>query len=382
MKNKKTKIIELSSFNPSKSNLHPEKGSDMYYIASWAGSFARRLKTRYPALDIEVWRPEFEFEKISQKTVYNNIQGVIFPYKFPLIKNVLTFQMLKKLLQYQKQYRLVIHLNTIYNLQFNLFAPRILKETRIILSHHGGKPPKKNRIKNTIKNKMLTISYKNIDGVTYLRKEIKDWIKLNTNSPFLQFLPVGANFNLMYPLNKIKCRKILGLKQNLIYGIYIGRFYKLKSVDIILDVYKRLKDKYKFSVIFLGGTKKDELYDQIKDSGCPFWELQKWEKIKYFLSAADFYIHPVFNDDFGGFDTTLIEAMACNIPVISPQLEELEFNYSELGIYLENKNKIDEKVEMMIKNYDRYVNCRKIASQFLDGNTVIIDELRHLLMDN
>lgn len=55
-----------------------------------------------------------------------------------------------------------------------------------------------------------------------------------------------------------------------------------------------------------------------------------------FYNAADFYIHPAFNPQFGGLDVTWIEALACNIPVLSPQLKYLDFGYSDLGVVPEN----------------------------------------------
>jgi len=381
MKNKPIKIIELSGFNPNKIKQHPSKDSDYYYVASWAGLFARRLKKRYPKLDIEVWRTEPEFNSITEETIFG-LKGMIFPYKKPIVPKTITLKMVKRLRQYQKEYQLIIHFNTIFDVFFNQIIPRLLPDTKIILSHHGGVPPIRNSIKQLLKKKMLENSYKHFNAITYLRKEIKNWLLSTKKCPPLYFLPVGADFEIFHPLDKLIARKKLGLDESKTYGIYIGNFYRLKSVDILLNTYNKFADKYNFSIIFVGGKKNNanDLYDEVINSGCPCWGYQNWRDLRYFLSAADFYIHPVINKKFGGFDVSLIEAMAINIPVLSPQLKELDFDYSDLGMCIKNGNEVEEKVEYMINNYHKYKKCREVAQKYLDGNNAIIDKLKKILM--
>jgi len=382
MRNRPIKVIELSGFNPNKRKQYPSRDSDYYYVASWAGMFARRLKKRFPELDIEVWRAEPEFNSATEKTVFD-LKGIIFPYKKPIVPKAVTLQMVRRLRQYQKKYQLIIHFNTIFNVFFNQIIPRLLPDAKITLSHHGGVPPFRSGIKHMLKNKLLKNSFKHFHAHTYLRKEIKNWLLSTKSCPPVYFLPVGADFEIFRPVDKLTARQKLGLDESKIYGIYIGNFYRLKSVDIMLHVYRKFADKYNFSILFVGGNNNstNDLYNEVINSGCPYWEHQNWLDLKYFLSAADFYIHPVINKEFGGFDVSLIEAMACNIPVLSPQLNELDFDYSELGICVNNGGEIEEKVEYMIHNHTHYKKCREVARQHLDGNNTIIDNLKNILMN-
>lgn len=188
---------------------------------------------------------------------------------------------------------------------------------------------------------------------------------------------MGADFGLHKPGDKIKARKKLGLEGDKVYGIYAGSFYKLKSVDLILNAYFKLNDKFNFSVIFVGGENNPEndLYQEVVESGCPYFGLQKDFNMTDFYNAAEFYIHPAFNPEFGGIDVTWMEALACNIPVISPKLSYLDFDYSELGLCPVNYEDFLKKLEIMIKSFHNYTRCREISQKYLDGNIAIMEKL-------
>jgi glycosyltransferase involved in cell wall biosynthesis len=372
---KPLKIIHLSFFaKGEKPPHHPKIGDDYYFVASWAGLIARRLKKYKPDLDIETWRAENEFNEITEKEVFN-IKGIIWPHKKVVVKNLLTLDMIKRLNQIKKNYFVILHYHDLYNLRFviliNIFCPGI----KVVLSHHGGVPPKQ----GTIKDRLIKLFYnKNrINYITYLSTKTRDYIIKIKGHPPIKFLPVGADFNVMVPNDKIEMRKILKLDQDKVYAIYVGKWYKLKNVDLILETYQALKEKYNFSVIFVGGSNdiENDLYEQVVNSGCPYFGVQKWTDMPMFYNAADFYIHPAFNSNFGGLDVSWIEALACNKPVLSPQLAYLDFDFTELGIVVKNKIELIEKTEWMINNYKKFTKCREVSQRQLDGNTAIMEKL-------
>lgn len=377
---KPIKVVVLGTFNPNKPTYHPSPDEDQYYLASWGGLWARRVKERYPDLDIEVWRPEPDFVDISYRKAFGIVDCTIFPAKGFIVSKTLTWEMLKKLWQYKKDYHLVFHINTIFDWRSNLMMPILVPGSRIVLSHHGGTFPAWSVRRSRFKKKMLLWSFKKIEVVTYLRMSIaKEILKANPKIQ-LFFLPMGADFELFKPLDKAVCRKRLGLPQHMVYAIIIGEFSELKGVNHILQVYNELK-RDNFSVIFVGGKKTDELYTAVAKSGCPFWEHVNQDLLREILSAADFYLHPIFNFTRVGLDVSLIEAMACNRPVVSTQLGELYFDYSTLGYLISNKDDILSKTKKMIKNYDQFSKCRETAMKHLDGKTSIIDKLYGIYND-
>ncbi len=371
---KPLKIIHLSGFAYYKPPSHPAKDSDYYFVASWAGLIARRLKNYKPELDIESWRAEDEFDKKTEREIFN-IKGVIWPYKKPIIRKLLTIDMVRRLNELKKNYSVILQYHELFNVRFvilfKLFCPGI----KVVLSHHGGVPPEE----NTLKAQLIKTFYNKhrISYITYLSLGTKQFLERIKLHPPLKFLPVGADFDQLKPENKAELRKELGLDPAVIYGIYVGKFYRLKSVDLILEALKELKSKYNFSVIFVGGsnTSENDLYNEVINSGCSYFGVTPWPEMVKYYNAADFYIHPAFHPAFGGLDVSWIEALACNIPVLSPQLSYLDFDPSELGVLINDKSEVIEKTEWMINNYNMFIKCRETAQKHLDGNTAIMEKL-------
>jgi glycosyltransferase involved in cell wall biosynthesis len=371
---KSLKIIQLSSgknFIPSKGVY---KNSDLYFINTWAGLIARRLKQFKPDLDIETWRTDNVFDTKEEKEIYN-IKGVIWPNKRPIISNLLTLAMIKKLNELKKDFLVILHYHDLFNLRFVILIKFFCPGIKVVLSHHGGIPPKNNNIKYTLMKSFY--NKRKISYITYLSLGTKKFLESIKLHPPLQFLPVGADFEQFKPMNKISKRKELGLDPEKIYGIYVGSFYRLKSVELILETVDVLKTKHNFSVIFVGGanTTTNDLYNEVINSGCPWYGVISWPEMVKYYNAADFYIHPAFHPSFGGLDVSWIEALACSKPVLSPQLAYLDFDYSELGILVNDKNEIIEKTECMINNYITFTKCREVSQKHLDGNTAIMEKL-------
>lgn len=369
---KPLKIIHLSGFAKDKTQLPFTIENDYFFVASWAGLIARRLKAFDKNLDIEVWRAEDIVSKKRTKQVFN-IFATLYPYKYPIIKNLVTFEMFKSILSLRKSFKIILHYHSVFD-RFVLLKYFLPKDVQIVLSHHGGIPPKTGSFKDLI----IKRTYKRVSAITYLSNRTKTYLEnIGYDKNKMFFLPVGADFEKMIPVDKQKAREMLGLEKDKVYGIYVGKFYKLKSVDLILQVYYALKDKYNFSVIFVGGSddSENDLYKEVRNSGCPYFGIQDWNRMNIFYSAADFYLHPAFNPKFGGLDVSWIEALACNKPVLSPQLAYLDFDYSELGVLLKDWNETIEKTEWMINNYKTFTKCREVAQKYLDGNSAIMKKL-------
>lgn len=327
---------------------------------------------------MEIWRPELSFDEIRSRVAFG-VQATIFPARKFVISKTVTTAMLKRLWSYRKKYRLIIHRNTIFDWRFNILLPRLLPSAKFVLSHHGEAFPVGKSIKSLLKNRILKFSYNRIAEVTYLRAGIKKAIERSNRKLRLTFLPVGADFDHFHPLDKLACRKKLDLPMDAVLAVYVGKYYSLKGVDHILSVYRMLKNR-NFGILFVGGSEADELFSSVAASGCRFWDYMDHDRLREVYSAADFYIHPALHPNFGGFDVSLIEALACNRPVLSPQLRELDFNFCELGLPIDDDKEILAKTKMMIERFGDYTRCRESAIGHLDRNTVILERLFQIYM--
>ena len=369
---RKLKIIFLSGTSAGENLKYYDLNDDNFFVGSWAGLFARRLKKFKPELDISIWRVEPGITCPFEKKVFG-LNGIIWPWKFVFIKNILSFFMYLNILKLSWKNNVILHHHSLFD-RFILVRYLLPKNVKIILSHHGGNPPESGSIKDIL----LKNTYRYASGITYLSSKAREYLlSVKVPAKKLHFLPVGADFNLFKPSDKKVAREKLNLDPDTVYAIYVGSFYRLKSVDIILDIYKALKQKHKFSVIFVGGehNESNDLYNEVINSGCPWYGRQEYKDMLDFFNAADFYIHPAFNPQFGGLDVTWLEALACNVPVLSPQLNYLDFDHSELGVIVNNKIEALEKTEYMIKNHMNFTKCREVAIEQLDANKAIMQKL-------
>jgi len=366
------KYIFLSPSSKGKNLKYYDLNNDFIFVGSWAGLLARRLKKYKPELDISIWIMEPFVNRPLPKKVFD-LDGIIWPYKNVLIKNILSFSMYLMILRLSLRNNIILHYHSLFD-RFILLKYFLPGNVKIVLSHHGGIPP----ANGSLKDLFFRLTLRHVSAITYLSLRAKEYLQqIGVPEDKVHFLPVGADFKMFQPYDKSVVRKKLGLDLDTVYGIYVGSFYRLKSVDLILDIYYALRQKYNFSVIFVGGedNENNNLYNEVINSGCPWFRRQEWIKMPDFYNAADFYIHPALNPQFGGLDVSWIEALACNKPVISPQLAYLDFDYSELGVLIKDKNEVVEKTEWMINNYKVFTKCRETAQKYLDGNTAIMAKL-------
>ena len=369
---KPNKYIFISSSSNGSNLEYYDLNSDDFFVGSWAGLIARRLKAFDRNLDVSIWRMEPVVKKPFERTVYD-LNGIIWPFQRVIIKNVFSFAMLLSVIKLSYRYNIILHYHSLFD-RFILIRYFLPRNASIVLSHHGGVPP----AKGSLKDLFFRMTYSKASAMTYLSSAARDYLRgIKVPEKKLFFLPVGADFQMFKPSDKNAAKERLGLDPGIIYGIYVGSFYRLKSVDIILNIFNQLKIKYNFKVIFVGGEDNEgnDLYKEVRDSGCPYFGRQVWTEMPAFYNAADFYIHPTFHPQFGGLDVTWIEALACNIPVLSPQLKYLDFDYKDLGVAADNQEEALEKTEFMIKNHMQFNRCREIAIQKLDANNALMQKL-------
>ena len=370
------KIIDIEKTNLHKPDFYPQVDTDDFYLASWGGMLAKRLRRKYPELDLEVWKSEPDFTEIYHRTAHG-VPCRVFPHRLHLY-SVVTWSMLKILIRLSRTHNLIFFRSTLIDYKFVLITSLLFPKAKIMIFHHSGVVPPARPFRKLLLKKMIECSFRKISTATYLRNEIKNWI--SSVNPYIPkvFLPVGADFRTFYPEDKAVCRVELGLDLNKIYGVFVGYFYKLKGVDVILDLLKRHKEDG-IEVLFVGGREGDECMDAVVDSGCRYWHRVGWDLLRKIYSAADFYVHPVYDQSFGGIDVSWMEALACNTPVLSPMLAVLDFDYSGLGLAPAKLSEFEDKFMDMVRIHGNFLDCRSIAMQHLDGENAITLRLHGLI---
>lgn len=373
MSTKQVKVIHIAAYYDEDAikacRHHPAEDSEDYYFASWGALMARRIASHYPWIDVEVWNTKSDIAHNTCAEKYG-IKSIIFKLTRPYLNKLLTFEMLFLLKKYSKSFELILHTHGIHN-SLNYYLPMLVPHARIIAQHHGDYPPEEKTLKQGLKRIIEKIAFPRMHAITYCTEKERTYLSSKTASDRLFFMPVGADYEAIQPLDKTQCRQELGLDINKIYGLYVGRFYTLKGVDLMLNSYNALKQKYNMEIIFVGGENdnSNNLYGSVASSGCPYFITQPWDRMPVFYGASDFLLHSGFR--YNGFDVACLESLAANRPVLSSYFNFIPYDYSEWGIALKSEETFIEATEQMILTYEKFQKCRETSYSYFSKKAII-----------
>jgi glycosyltransferase involved in cell wall biosynthesis len=172
--------------------------------------------------------------------------------------------------------------------------------------------------------KILIWMLKKVDCFVAISEEIKDGL-LNDgfNQAMITRIPNFIDQNLFHPSGKEsrdQIRKKLGFTDGKIVT-FSGRLVERKGVSVLLEAWRKLiQDCKDVMLIILGdGPLEKKLKNQSRLLGIE-------ENVKFcgfinniddYLAATDIFVFPSFQE---GFPNSVLEAMACGIPVIATRI--------------------------------------------------------------
>ncbi|MEJ1222842.1 glycosyltransferase family 4 protein [Sediminicola sp. 1XM1-17] len=167
------------------------------------------------------------------------------------------------------------------------------------------------------KENRVVVSFQN-DPIHELGKVVFQFIKSNTNAWIFKnnsklitdeysfYLPNGVNTKLFKPMDRDNARHFLGLNKETIYILFVSSnlIRRQKRYDRFTETLKILKEKYNYNNI-----KELRLINTSR------------EKIPYYFSAVDLHL---LTSDFEGSPNSVKESLACNTPVVSTNVGNVE----------------------------------------------------------
>jgi glycosyltransferase involved in cell wall biosynthesis len=203
----------------------------------------------------------------------------------------------------------------------------------------------------------------------------------------VEYLPNGIDlykFDQIDFTQKQKLRIKYGFDQNKYILLHVGHINEGRN----LSIFTKLQSQENIQTIIVGSGNSfnfdDSAYNNLIESGCIVMR-DYFEDIEEIYQLSDCYIFPTTCQEYCiESPLSILEAMACNLPVISTKFGALERLFSE-GDGLLFVNSPDDFVKLIPKifNGNNMIKTRDKVSQFSWNNVfTLLDEIYVRLGDN
>ena len=211
---------------------------------------------------------------------------------------------------------------------------------------------------------------KNADAFSAISPAIaSEWTSYGISSEKIHHISNSVNTSRFVPVNedqKHLLREQLDLPGNAIIGIYTGRLVSYKGLPLLLKVWNDIQHKYENAFLILAGTGgldihncEDDLRKYVKDNGLENHVLFTGavQNVSDYLQASDVFIFPTEND---AFPSSIIEAMACGLPVITTPVGAINniITNGETGMLIQPAN-----FEQLYKALDVMFSDKTLATR-------------------
>lgn len=175
------------------------------------------------------------------------------------------------------------------------------------------------------------------------------------------------------PEQKILLRKKLNLPQSATIAIYTGRLVSYKGLPLLLRIWNEICRKYENVLLILAGTGgldihncEEELHTYVKSEGME-------EQIRFtgvirnvpeYLQASDLFVFPTEDD---AFPSSIVEAMACGLPVVATPVGAIKdiITDGKTGLLIQpgNAEQLFQALDVMLSDRDMSFRLGMAASK-------------------
>jgi D-inositol-3-phosphate glycosyltransferase len=189
----------------------------------------------------------------------------------------------------------------------------------------------------------------------------------------IKVIPCGVNMETFQPMDKLKARKELGLRDGKII-LFVGRIERLKGINRLIQAMPYLKD-HRPTLLIAGedGNRQGEINNlkilaaelAVADSVF-FPGLIDYSRLPFYYNAADVCVLPSYYESFG---LVPLESLACGTPVITTDVGDLRniIHEGETGFILldDLPQHLADKLSMLLSG-----SAPKLASRSMIRDSV------------
>jgi glycosyltransferase involved in cell wall biosynthesis len=166
------------------------------------------------------------------------------------------------------------------------------------------------------------------DGFIAISSQIEDEYQSNgiPNGSKIYRIPNSVDTHLFRPINpanKNALRGKLGLPKDILLVVFTGRLVSYKGLPLLLQVWKQITKEYPATKLVIVGGGSLDIYNAEKEltGYVAEHELENHvifsgevRNVHEYLQASDIFVFPTEKEAFG---ISVIEAMACGLPVVA-----------------------------------------------------------------
>lgn len=231
---------------------------------------------------------------------------------------------------------------------------------------------------------------KTADAFSAISSEIaSEWTSNRVPLKKIHVIPNGVDTAFFTPANaeqKLLLREKLNLPQAAIIAIYTGRLVSYKGLSLLLKVWDEIRCKHENVLLLLAGIGgldihncEAELRGYVKAVGLEkdVIFLGAVQNVSEYLQAADLFAFPTEND---AFPSSLVEAMACALPVVTTPVGAIKtiVTHRETGLLVQpgNYEQLFEALDVMLSDKVMasrlgQAGCEIVQERYSAGNTVM-----------
>ena len=201
-----------------------------------------------------------------------------------------------------------------------------------------------------------------------------EWTSSGISSRKVHLIPNCVDTHRFIPVareQKLLLREKLNLPRDRFIAIYTGRLVSYKGLPLLLRVWNELLNKHQNALLVLVGTGgldihdcERELHEYVKSHQLENHVLFTGvvQNVPQYLQASDIFVFPTENEAFG---SSVVEAMACALPVITTTVGALKciITNGENGILIQpgSHTQLFESLDAMISNVERSLQLGQAA---------------------
>ncbi len=171
--------------------------------------------------------------------------------------------------------------------------------------------------KNASYAPVVAFSINKSDGVTAVSESLKqDTVKQFDIEKHIEVIPNFIDFNRFRKVDKDHFKKALAPNGEKIL-VHTSNFRKVKRVEDVVKIFKQVYDKIPSKLLLVGdGPERRNVEQKCREIGLchEIRFLGKQQAVEELLAISDLFLMPSESESFG---LAALEAMACEVPVIS-----------------------------------------------------------------